>query len=136
MRIDSGDLAYFSKKVRAALDKAGLMDCSVVVSNSVDEYLIHSLNTQKARIDSYGVGERLITAKSDPVFGGVYKLAAIQKPDGTYEPKIKISENVEKITNPGKKALWRLYDPETGYGVADLITLYDEEVNEEDRFRL
>lgn len=134
VRIDSGDLAYFSKKVRAALDKAGLKDCSVVVSNSVDEYLIHSLNMQKARIDSYGVGERLITAKSDPVFGGVYKLAAIQKPDGTYEPKIKISENVEKITNPGKKALWRLYDPETGYGVADLITLYDEEVNEEEPF--
>ena len=123
-----------SKKVRAALDKAGLKDCSVVVSNSVDEYLIHSLNTQKARIDSYGVGERLITAKSDPVFGGVYKLAAIQKADGTYEPKIKISENVEKITNPGKKALWRLYDPKTGYGVADLITLYDEEVNEEEPF--
>ncbi|MBR1815942.1 MAG: nicotinate phosphoribosyltransferase [Lachnospiraceae bacterium] len=130
VRIDSGDLAYFSKKIRKQLDANGMEDCNVVVSNSVDEYLIRSLNKQGARINSYGVGERMITSKSDPVFGGVYKLVAVKDgKDGEYEPKIKISENVEKITNPGKKRLWRIFSRETGYGLADLITLNDEDVN-------
>lgn len=130
VRIDSGDLAYFSKRLRRILDSAGLTDCSIVVSNSVDEYLINSLNRQGAEIDSYGVGERLITSKSDPVFGGVYKLAAVQQPDGSFSPRIKISENPEKITNPGRKELWRIYDPHTGYGTADLITLAGEAVED------
>lgn len=129
VRIDSGDLAYLTKKIRKILDNAECADCKIIVSNSIDEYLITSLNEQGARIDSYGVGERMITAKSEPVFGGVYKLAAVMKEDGTFEPKIKISENVEKITNPGFKALWRVYDAETGYGIADVITLADEEID-------
>lgn len=129
VRIDSGDLAYLTKKVRKILDAAGCEDCKIVVSNSIDEYLITSLNEQGARIDSYGVGERMITAKSEPVFGGVYKLAAVMSDDGSFEPKIKISENVEKITNPGFKTLWRIYDKETGHGIADVITLADEEID-------
>ncbi|MBR4514857.1 MAG: nicotinate phosphoribosyltransferase [Lachnospiraceae bacterium] len=128
IRIDSGDLAYFSKKIRKRLDEAGLQDCNIVVSNSVDEYLINSLNAQGAKIDSYGVGERMITSKSDPVFNGVYKLVAVKDGD-KFIPKIKISENVEKITNPGKKKLWRIYSNETGYAVADLLTLGNEEVD-------
>ena len=130
IRIDSGDLAYLTKKVRKILDAAGCEDCNIVVSNSIDEYLISSLNEQGARINSYGVGERMITAKSEPVFGGVYKLAAVQNDDGTFQPKIKISENVEKITNPGFKTLWRIYDKETGYGIADVITLADETIDD------
>ncbi len=129
VRIDSGDLAYFSKKLRKILDAEGMTDCKIVVSNSIDEYLIKSLQKQGAKIDSYGVGERMITSKSDPVFGGVYKLAAVQNDNGEFVPKIKISENVEKITNPGRKKLWRIYSRETGYGLADLLTLYDEEVD-------
>lgn len=129
VRIDSGDLAYFSKKLRKVLDAADMQDCKIVVSNSVDEYLIRSLQKQGAKIDSYGVGERMITSKSDPVFGGVYKLTAVQNDAGEFVPKIKISENVEKITNPGRKKLWRVYSRETGYGLADLLTLYDEEVD-------
>ena len=104
VRIDSGDLAYFSKKLRKILDAEGMSDCKIVVSNSIDEYLIKSLQKQGAKIDSYGVGERMITSKSDPVFGGVYKLAAVQNDKGEFVPKIKISENVEKITNPGGKS--------------------------------
>lgn len=129
IRIDSGDLAYFSKKIRKRLDAENLTDCKIVVSNSVDEYLINSLNTQGAKIDSYGVGERMITSKSDPVFGGVYKLVAVKQGD-EFIPKIKISENIEKITNPGKKKLWRIFSKETGYGLADLLTLSDEAVDE------
>lgn len=129
VRIDSGDLAYFSKKLRKILDAEGMSDCKIVVSNSIDEYLIKSLQKQGAKIDSYGVGERMITSKSDPVFGGVYKLAAVKNDNGEFVPKIKISENVEKITNPGRKKLWRIYSRETGYGLADLLTLYDEEVD-------
>jgi len=129
VRIDSGDLAYFSKKIRKVLDAEGLNDCQIVVSNSVDEYLIDSLNKQKACIDSYGVGERMITSKSDPVFGGVYKLVAVKEGD-EFVPKIKVSENVEKITNPGKKTLWRIFSNETGYGYADLLTLEGEEVDD------
>lgn len=126
VRIDSGDLAYFSKKIRKILDTEGLEDCQVVVSNSVDEYLIDSLNKQGAKINSYGVGERMITSKSDPVFGGVYKLVAVKDGD-EFIPKIKISENVEKITNPGKKKVWRIYSKKTGFAIADLLTLDDEE---------
>ncbi|SCW58423.1 nicotinate phosphoribosyltransferase [Eubacterium ruminantium] len=136
VRIDSGDLAYFSKKIRKKLDEEGLSDCKIVVSNSVDEYLIDSLNRQGAKINSYGVGERMITSKSDPVFGGVYKLAAVEDTTGSvngdeklFIPKIKISENVEKITNPGKKKLWRIYSKETGYGLADMLTLSDEVID-------
>ncbi|MGN0373908.1 MAG: nicotinate phosphoribosyltransferase [Butyrivibrio sp.] len=128
VRIDSGDLAYLTKKVRKILDAAGCEDCSIVVSNSIDEYTITSLNEQGARINSYGVGERMITAKSQPVFGGVYKLAAVER-NGVYEPKIKISENIEKITTPGFKALWRIYDKNSGYGIADVITLADEVID-------
>lgn len=134
VRIDSGDLAYFSKKVRAILNKNGMEDCKIIVSNSVDEYLIASLQKQGAQIDSYGVGERLITSKSDPVFGGVYKLTAVKQEDGSFAPRIKISENVEKITNPGKKILWRIYDKETGYGYADLLTLSYENPSDNEKF--
>ncbi len=134
IRIDSGDLAYLTKRVRRILDDAGCQDCKIVVSNSIDEYLITSLNEQGARIDSYGVGERMITAKSEPVFGGVYKLAAVEREDGSFEPKIKISENVEKITNPGFKSLWRIYDKESGYGIADVVTLADEVINPDEPY--
>lgn len=127
IRIDSGDLAYLSKKVRKMLDEAGLTDCKIVVSNSLDEYTIESLLSQGACIDSFGVGERLITAKSDPVFGGVYKICAVEEVEGSgaFEPRIKISENVEKITNPGLKKMWRVYN-EKGIAVADLMCLWDE----------
>ncbi|MGI6239727.1 MAG: nicotinate phosphoribosyltransferase [Christensenellales bacterium] len=127
VRIDSGDIAYLSKYVRRALDAAGLTDCKIVVSNSIDEHLILSLNDQGAQIDSYGIGERLITAKSDPVFGGVYKLVAVEK-DGVFEPRIKISENVEKIINPAKKMLYRMYN-KAGKGIADLLTLEGEKLS-------
>lgn len=120
VRLDSGDLAYLSKKVRKRLDEAGLTDCKIVASNSLDEYTITSIIQQGGLIDSFGVGERLITSKSDPVFGAVYKIAAVEK-NGEIVPKIKISETVEKITNPGRKKVWRIYD-EMGKAVADLIT--------------
>ena len=126
VRIDSGDLAYFSKKLRKMFDAAGMQDCKIVVSNSVDEYLIRSLQEQGACINSFGVGERMITSKSDPVFGGVYKLVAVMNDEGEFVPKIKISENIEKITNPGKKKLWRIFSKETGYALADLISMSDE----------
>jgi nicotinate phosphoribosyltransferase len=130
VRIDSGDLAYFSKKLRKLFDKNDMQDCKIVVSNSIDEFLIKSLQEQGAKIDSYGVGERMITSKSDPVFGGVYKLVAVKDESGAFVPRIKISENIEKITNPGRKKLWRIYDRETGHATADLITLYDEKVDD------
>ena len=126
IRIDSGDISYLTKKARKMLDQAGLKDCKIVVSNSLDEYIIRDILLEGAQIDSFGVGERMITAKSEPVFGGVYKLAALEK-DGVIIPKIKLSENVEKITNPGFKTLYRLYDKETGKVRGDLITLDDEE---------
>ena len=129
VRLDSGDLAYLSKEVRKMLDKAGYEDCKICVSNSLDEHLIESLFDQDAKIDSFGVGENLITAKSDAVFGGVYKLAALEK-EGKIIPKIKISENVEKITNPGFKKVYRFYSKDTGFALADLITLDNEEVSE------
>lgn len=126
VRIDSGDIAYLTKYTRRTLDEEGLSDCKIVVSNSIDEYLILSLNDQGARIDSYGIGERLITAKSDPVFGGVYKLVAVEK-DGRFDPRIKISENVEKIINPGKKTLYRMYNRD-GKAIADLLTCEGEKL--------
>lgn len=129
VRLDSGDLAYLSKQVRTMLDEAGYEDCKICATNSLDEYLISSLLEQDAKIDLFGVGENLITAKSDAVFGGVYKLTALEK-TGKIIPKIKISENVEKITNPGFKKVYRFYSKDTGYALADLITLADETVSE------
>ena len=127
IRIDSGDLAYLSKKVRRALDAAGLEDCKIVVSNSLDEFTITSILAQGGKIDSFGVGERLITSKSDPVFGAVYKIAAVEE-NGEFVPRIKVSENEEKITNPGLKTVYRVYD-EDQKAIADLIALANEKVD-------
>ena len=127
IRIDSGDLAYLSKKIRKVLDEAGLPDCKIVVSNSLDEFTIASLLNQGACIDSFGVGERLITAESQPVFGAVYKLSAVGEGDD-FTPRIKISENVEKITNPGLKDVYRVYDKD-GQAVADLLAIHGEPVD-------
>ena len=129
VRIDSGDLAYLSKEVRKRLDENGFEDFTIVASNSLDEFKIESLLGQGAKIDSFGIGERLITSKSDPVFGGVYKLVAIEK-DGELKSKIKVSDNVEKITTPGFKEVYRLYDKETGKAEADYITLKEETVDD------
>ena len=129
IRLDSGDITYLSKKARKMLDEAGYTDCKIVVSNSLDEVLIRDLMLQGARIDLFGVGERLITAKSNPVFGGVYKLVAVEK-DGKIIPKIKISENPEKITNPHFKKVYRIFDNETGTAVADQLCVYDESIDE------
>ncbi|MBQ7624478.1 MAG: nicotinate phosphoribosyltransferase [Clostridia bacterium] len=129
VRIDSGDIAYLTKKTREALDAAGLSDCKITVSNSLDEFLIRDLLLQGARIDSFGIGERLITSKSEPVFGGVYKLAAIEDKDGNIIPKIKISENVEKITTPHFKQIYRLTSHEDGKYIADVLTLRDETID-------
>lgn len=135
IRIDSGDISYLTKKARKMLDDAGLQDCKIVVSNSLDEYLIQDILAEGACIDSFGVGERLITAKEQPVFGGVYKLVALEK-DGEMIPKIKVSENVEKITNPGFKTLYRLYDKDTHRAIADVITLDDETIPEGDEYEI
>jgi len=129
IRIDSGDITYLSKKARKMLDEAGFPDVKIVASNSLDEYIIRDMLLQGAQVDSFGVGERLITASSTPVFGGVYKLAAVEK-DGEMIPKIKLSENTVKITTPGCKKVWRMYDNETGKALADLITLDDETVDD------
>ena len=133
IRIDSGDLAYLSKKVRKMLDAAGLEDCMIVVSNSLDEFTVASLLSQGACIDSFGIGERLITAKSEPVFGAVYKLAAVGE-NGEFVPRIKVSENVEKITNPGLKDLYRVYDAD-GKAVADMLAVCGEPVDMSRPFR-
>ena len=135
IRIDSGDVAYLTKKARKMLDEAGLTDCTITVSNSLDEYIIRDVIMEGAQIDSFGVGERLITAKSEPVFGGVYKLAALEQ-DGEIIPKIKISENVEKITNPGFKSLFRLFDKETGKALADVLTVDGEVIPEVDGYEI
>ena len=135
IRIDSGDITYLTKKARAMLDEAGFPDCKIVVSNSFDEYLIRDVISQGACIDSFGVGERLITAKSQPVFGGVYKLSAMER-DGKLIPKIKISENVEKITNPGFKKVYRLFDSKTNQPFADVITLWDEDAPSGDGYEI
>lgn len=126
IRLDSGDLAYLSKKARKMLDEAGFEDAFISASNDLDEYLIHDLKIQGATITSWGVGTNLITSKDCPSFGGVYKLAAIQKEDGTFHSKIKLSENTEKITNPGNKTVYRIYDKATGKMRADLICFADE----------
>jgi nicotinate phosphoribosyltransferase len=128
IRLDSGDITYLSKKARKMLDEAGFTECKIVVSNSLDENIIRDIIRQGAKIDSFGVGERLITAKSNPVFGGVYKLVA--KEEGCeIIPKIKISENPEKITNPHFKKIYRIYDNETGKASADLLCVWDEEID-------
>ena len=130
IRLDSGDMAYLSRKARKMLDDAGWTECKISVSNSLDEYIIEDLLHQGAQIDMFGVGERLITAKSEPVFGGVYKLTAVENTDGTITPKIKISENTGKITNPHYKKLYRFYGNDTGKAIADYLCVYDEEVDD------
>lgn len=129
IRLDSGDIAYLSKKARQMLDEAGLEDCKIVASNSLDEYIIRELLLQNAAVDSFGVGERMITSKSAPVFGGVYKLVAVEE-DGVISPRIKISENIDKITNPHFKKVYRIYDKKTGKAQADQLCLYDETIDE------
>ena len=133
VRVDSGDLAYLSKRIRKMLDKAGLEDCKIILSNSLDEFTISSLLLQGACVDSFGVGERLITAKSDPVFGAVYKLVAVEE-DGVFQPRIKMSENVEKLTNPGLKDIYRIYDHH-GKAVADMIAVQGEQIDLTQPFR-
>lgn len=130
IRLDSGDISYLSKEARKLLDSEGLYDCKIVASNSLDEYLIRELILQGAKVDVFGVGERLITAKSDPVFDGVYKLAAAEDDHGRIVPKIKVSENVSKITNPHFKKLYRFYDKESGKAIADELCVYDEVIGE------
>ena len=129
IRLDSGDIAYLSKKARVMLDEAGHKDAKIVASNSLDEYRIEDILAQGAKIDSFGVGENLITSKSSPVFGGVYKLVGLEN-DGVFEPRIKISENVEKITTPGFKTFYRLYEKDTGKAIADVITMKNEKVDD------
>lgn len=135
VRIDSGDITYLTKKMRKMLDEAGYEDVKIVVSNSLDEYIIQDILKQGACIDSFGVGERLITSKSEPVFGGVYKLAAIEK-NGELIPKIKISENIAKITNPCFKKVYRLFANDTGKAIADVITLADEVIDESREYEI
>lgn len=130
IRLDSGDIAYLSKKARVMLDEAGWETCQISASNSLDEYLIRDLLLQGAKIDMFGVGERMITAKSEPVFGGVYKLTAVEDDDGNVIPKIKVSENVEKITVPHFKKVYRFFGNDTGKAIADYMTVYDEEVDD------
>ena len=129
IRIDSGDLTYLSKKARRMLDEAGLTGCKIVASNALDEYIIRDLLGQGACIDSFGVGERLITSKSEPVFGGVYKLAAVEDDAGHIIPRIKISENPAKVTTPHFKKVYRIFEEDSGKAIADLITVYDEQVD-------
>lgn len=135
IRIDSGDITYLSKKARVMLDEAGFEDVKIVASNSLDEYIIRDMLLQGAKVDSFGVGERLITASSAPVFGGVYKLSAIEK-NGEMIPKIKLSENAAKVTTPGAKKLWRLYDNESGKALADVITLEDETIDDSQDYEI
>ena len=130
IRLDSGDIAYLTREARKMLDAAGWTECQISASNSLDEYIIRDLIQQGAQIDMFGVGERMITARSEPVFGGVYKLAAVEDADGNITPKIKVSENVDKITNPHFKKIYRIFDKETGKAEADYITVWDETVDE------
>ena len=132
IRIDSGDITYLSKKCRKMLDDAGFPDCKIVASNSLDEYIIRDMLIQGAEIDLFGVGESLITSKSSPVFGGVYKLVAVEDKNGEIIPRIKISENVAKITTPGFKQVYRLYSKENSAAIADVITLADEVIDGEE----
>ena len=135
IRIDSGDITYLTKKCRKILDESGWESASIVISNSLDEYIIRDILRQGAAIDSFGVGERLITSKSEPVFGGVYKLVAIED-DGKIVPKIKISENVAKITTPYFKKVYRLFSKETGMALADVLTTYDEKINDDKPYEI
>ena len=130
IRLDSGDMTYLTRKARQMLDEAGWTGCKISVSNSLDEYIIQDILRQGAQIDMFGVGERLITARSEPVFGGVYKLVAVEDAEGNVTPKIKISENVGKITNPHYKRLYRFYGKDTDKAIADYMTVYDEEVDD------
>ena len=130
IRLDSGDITYLSKAARKMLDEAGWTECTITVSNSLDEHLIRDLLLQGAQINAFGVGERLITAKSEPVFGGVYKLVAVEARDGTVEPKIKISENVAKITTPHFKKFYRFFGRDTGKAIADYLCVHDEVVDD------
>ena len=130
IRIDSGDMAYLTRKARQMLDEAGWTGCKISVSNSLDEYIIKDILAQGAQIDLFGVGERMITAKSEPVFGGVYKVCAVEDERGNVIPKIKVSENVGKITNPHYKKVWRFYGRDTGTAIADYLTVYDETVDD------
>ena len=130
IRLDSGDIAYLTKEARKLLDAAGWETCTISASNSLDEKLIRNLLLQGAKIDAFGVGERMITARSEPVFGGVYKLVAVEREDGSIEPKIKISENVAKITTPHFKKLFRFYGNDTGKAIADYLTIHDETVDD------
>ena len=136
IRLDSGDISYLSKRARKMLDEAGLQCCKIVASNSLDEYLIRDLMMQEAKIDTFGVGERLITAKSAPVFGGVYKLAAVEDEQGNIIPKIKISENPAKLTNPGYKKIYRLYGKRDNMALADIIALDDETIDDSKPIKL
>lgn len=135
IRLDSGDLAYLSKEVRKILNINGLEKCKIIASNSLDEYIISDLMTQGACIDVFGVGERLITAKSEPVFGGVYKLVAVEE-EGKISPRIKLSENIEKVTNPGYKTVWRLFDKESNKAIADVLTLGDEIIDDSKEYEI
>ena len=130
IRLDSGDLAYLTQQARKMLDEAGWTECQISVSNSLDEYIIRDILRQGAQIDMFGVGERLITAKSEPVFGGVYKLVAVENREGEVQPKIKISENVGKITTPHYKRLYRFYGKDTGKAIADYLAVYNEQVDD------
>ena len=130
IRLDSGDITYLSKKARKMLDEAGYPDCKIVASNSLDELIIRDMLLQGAQIDIFGVGERLITSKSAPVFGGVYKLVAVENEKGEVIPKIKISENVSKVTNPHFKKIYRIFDTTNNKALADVLCVYDEEINE------
>lgn len=135
IRIDSGDIAYLSKEARKMLDEAGFEDCIILASSSLDEYVIRDLINQGAQVDSFGVGERLITAKSEPIFGGVYKLCAVEE-NGELVPKIKVSENVGKITTPGFKQVYRLFSRDTNKAIADVITLHDEVINDDEPYEI
>ena len=130
IRLDSGDMTYLTQQARKMLDEAGWTECQISVSNSLDEYIIRDILRQGAKIDMFGVGERLITARSEPVFGGVYKLVAVEDAEGNVQPKIKISENVAKITNPHYKRLYRFYGNDTGKAIADYLAVYDEVIDD------
>ena len=136
IRLDSGDITYLTKKIRKILDSAGLDKCRIVVSNSLDEYIIRDILMQGACVDAFGVGERMITSKSEPVFGCVYKLCAVESKDGEIKPKIKISENIIKITNPDFKKLYRFYSKESGKAEADLLTVHDEVIDASQPYEL
>mgnify|MGYP004663958935 FL=1 len=130
IRIDSGDITYISKKARKMLDEAGYPDCTIIASNSLDEYIIRDLIIEGAKVDRFCVGERLITSASDPVFGGVYKLTALENENGEFVPKVNFSDNVGKITLPCNKKIYRLFDSDSGKAIADVISLYDEKLDE------